>query len=52
MIAKCLMEGRESGLAGAVARCHELHSKRVMEGHNNFLDLRIVCHYEVKSARN
>src|SRR5260370_41919489 len=51
-IAERLLERCESGLASAVAGCHELHSKRVMQGHNNFLDVRIVCHCEVKSARD
>src|SRR5947208_4809516 len=52
MLTKCLLEGRESGLASAVAGCHVLHLKRIVEDRNDLLDVWIARHYEVKPARD
>ena len=35
-----------------MARCHVLHFKRVVQGYDDFLDVRITRNYEVKSTGN
>jgi len=44
-IAKCLLQRRESWLAGAVAGCDVLHIKRVVQRRDDLLNVRIARHY-------
>jgi hypothetical protein len=51
-ITKCLLQRRESWLAGAVAGCDVVHIERVVQRRDDFLDVCITRHYEVKAAHD
>ena len=51
-IPECLLECREGGLAGAMARGNVLYFKCVAQDWDDFLDVRVARHYEVKTTGN
>ena len=51
-ITKCLLQRRESWLAGAVAGGDVLHIKCLVQRRDDLLDVRIARYYQVKATHD